>query len=233
LRTTGSVGPVRWPPRIDRPALPPALRLPIGVIAVLAGVVVVVLAVFYAGDTVAGPADRGIRNMILAVFPEPERAALVIDRFGAPLTVLVLAGALAVVCSALGRHRLAVVAVAGPGLTGAVTTGLKPLVARTIHEGFLAYPSGHTGAVTALALVAMLLVVDALGTGPLTGTLLVVGGAAAAGGTMSVAQIALYAHYATDTLGGFCAAVAVVPAAALLADTVAPPHRRPASSDRP
>jgi membrane-associated phospholipid phosphatase len=64
----------------------------------------------------------------------------------------------------------------------------------------------------------MLLLVDLLWTGKLPGVLLVLGGVVAAGVAMALSQIALNAHYPTDTVGGFCAALAVVPATAWLVD---------------
>lgn len=62
--------------------------------------------------------------------------------------------------------------------------------------------------------------------------LLILAGAGAAGATMTWSQVAIGAHYPTDTVGGFCTAVAVVPATALLVDWfrarrhgTADPHR--------
>jgi len=72
-----------------------------------------------------------------------------------------------------------------------------------------------------LALVAALLVVDRLRAGRLPGLLIVLTGAGAAGAAMGWSQVVLDVHYLTDTLGGFCTAVAVVPATALLVDRLA------------
>lgn len=200
------------------PALPPALRRPIGIIAVLAAAVCAVLAAHYSGDIAAGWLDRWAQTAVEGLLPQPGSGALLIDLVGEPLVTTVLAGFLAAACLALGRHRLAVVTIAGSGLTGVVTTVLKPVIDRTIHGSNLSYPSGHTAAATVLALVVTLLAVDLLRVGRLPGMLLILAGAGAAGATMSWSQIAMGAHYPTDTIGGFCTAMAVVPATALLVD---------------
>jgi undecaprenyl-diphosphatase len=115
-------------------------------------------------------------------------------------------------------------AVGGPAVSVIVTTGMKPLVGRTINDGFLSFPSGHTAAMTAFALVIMLVVVRNRSTGAGLALLAVVVVPAAA--LMAWAQVLLNAHYPTDTLGGFCTALAVVPAVAWTIDRVADrPHR--------
>ncbi|MQA14188.1 MAG: phosphatase PAP2 family protein [Pseudonocardiaceae bacterium] len=214
----------------EPPALPPALRRPIGTTAALAAVVVVVLAVRYSGDVAASSLDNWARGAVDRLLPQPGPAALLVDVVGAPLVTLALVGLLAAVCLALGRRRLAVVAVASVVLTGAATTLLKPVIGRTIHGGYLSYPSGHTAAATLLALVVALLAVDLLRVGGLPGVLVIVAAAGAAGATMAWSQVALGAHYPTDTIGGFGTAMAVVPATALAIDRLAGRRRGPRRS---
>jgi membrane-associated phospholipid phosphatase len=200
------------------PALPPALRRPIWIMAVLAALVVAVLAAHYSGETAAGRLDSWAQTAVASLLPHPGPGTLLIDLLGEPLVTAVLAALLAAACLVLGRRRLAVVTVVGSGLTGVATTVLKPVIGRTIHGSHLSYPSGHTAAATVLALVLTLLAVDLLRAGRLPGVLLILTGAGAAGATMTWSQVAIGAHYATDTLGGFCTAIAVVPATALLVD---------------
>lgn len=212
------------------PALPPTLRWPVGIMAVLATAVGAVLAAHYTGGIAAGWLDRWAQTAIKSLLPQPGPAALLIDLVGEPLVTVVLAGLLVAACLALGRRRLAVVAVAGPGLTGVATTVLKPVIGRTIHGSYFSYPSGHTAAATVLALVVTLLAVDLLRAPRLPGVLLILAGAGAAGAMMAWSQVALGAHYPTDTIGGFCTAMTVVPATALLVDwfargdTASPAH---------
>jgi membrane-associated phospholipid phosphatase len=200
------------------PALPQVLRGPLGIMAVLSAGVGAVLAAHYSGDIAAGRLDRWAQTEVESLLPRPGPGALLIDHVGAPLVTAVLAGLLAAACLVLGRRRLAVVAVAGPGLTGVVTTVLKPVIDRTIHGSYLSYPSGHTAAATVLALVVTLLAVDLLRAGRLPGVLLILAGAGAAGAMMAWSQVDLHAHYPTDTIGGFCTAMSVVPTTALLVD---------------
>lgn len=210
---------------VGRPALPPGLRRPIGIMAVIAALVSAVLAARYSGHIAAGWLDRSAQTAVGRLLPQPGLAALLINIVGEPFVAAVLAGLLAAACLALGRRRLAVVAVAGPGLTGVVTTVLKPVIGRTIHGSNLSYPSGHTAAATVLALVVTLLAVDLLQAGRLPGMLLILAGAGAAGATMAWSQVAEGAHYPTDTIGGFCTAMAVVPATAMLVDWFATRRR--------
>ncbi len=117
-------------------ALPLALRRPIGTAAILAALVVAVLAVQYSGDIAAGWVDRSAQTAVESLLPQPGRAALLIDLVGAPLVAVVLAGLLAAACLALGRRCLAVVTIAGLGVSGVATTALKPAIDRTIHGGY-------------------------------------------------------------------------------------------------
>ena len=109
----------------------------------------------------------------------------------------------------------------GVVVTVAVTTVLKPLVGRKIHGEFLSYPSGHTALATALALVIGLVLADRLGFGRVAAVVLVLGLAWSPRMAMGWAEVALGAHYPTDAAGGFCAALAAVPATGWVVDRVA------------
>ena len=201
--------------------MPPGLRLPVGILALVCGLTVILLGFRYAGEATPSGPDVWVQNAIDSLVPEPGGVALFIDFLGEPVGLTILIVVLSAVCLTLGRRALAVLAVAGTLLTAAATTVLKPLVGRTIHGGFLAYPSGHTATATALGFVLMLLIVSLIRVGTLLGVVLVVSGASLAGAIMAVAQTALLAHYPTDTLGGYCTAMVVVPATAWVIDRFA------------
>ncbi|WFB10987.1 phosphatase PAP2 family protein [Streptomyces sp. LX-29] len=209
-----------------RPApavLPPALRAWLGLTAALATLVVVALGVLYAGHSQPGRVDRWIIQPTAdSVRPPWRRVALATDFLGEPAGAAALVVAAVMGCLLLRRPRAAVLVVAGAALAVGTTTLLKPLVGRTIHgDDNLSYPSGHTAFVTALALAVALIATGRLGLGRTAGTLLVLAAALVAGGAMGWAQVALGAHYPTDVLGGWCTALAVVPATAWLVDLTA------------
>ncbi|MFE2602741.1 phosphatase PAP2 family protein [Streptomyces mirabilis] len=201
--------------------LPPSLRGWLGPIAALAALVVVVLGVLYADDSKPGMVDARISAALDGVGPSWRHVALALDFLGEPVGAATLVVALVTGCLLLRRPRAAVLLVAGVGMSVGTATLLKSLVGRTIHDGSLSYPSGHTAFLTALALVVALPATGRLGLGRTAGTLLVLAAALVAGAAMGWAQVALGAHYPTDVLGGWCTALAVTPATAWLVDRMA------------
>jgi undecaprenyl-diphosphatase len=203
--------------------LPPGLRAPAAAVSVLALLVFGVFAARYADDSSAGRLDRHLQRLVAS----SDRGMSLPDALivlGNPASVVVLAVLLAALALALGHRRLAVLAIVGPGLTGVATTTLKPIIGRTI-EGGLAYPSGHTGGATALGVVAALLLITVLRPAAGTSALLLSAGALVSGGAMALALVSNGIHYATDTVGGFCVAVAVVLTSALVIERL--PRRLP------
>lgn len=202
-------------------ALPVALRGPLAMSAGLATAVLVALGILHFHESGLTGIDAAVLPAIDGVQPPWRYVALVFDFGGEPLGSVILVALIAGVCFLAHRVRTAVLTVLGVVATVVVTTVLKPIVGRTIHGEFLSYPSGHTALATALATVIALLLVDRLGLGRAAAMPLVLGLALLAGLAMGWAEVALGAHYPTDALGGFCAALAVVPATAWLVDRVA------------
>jgi undecaprenyl-diphosphatase len=203
--------------------LPPALRVSLGLVAALAALVVVVLGVLFAGHSEPGRVDRWIIQPTADSVGPPWRSlALATDFLGEPVGAATLVVATVTGCLLLRCRRAAVLVVVGTGVTVGTTTLLKSVVGRTIHgDANLSYPSGHTAFLTAFALTVALLATRRLGLGRTAGTALVLAAALVAGTAMGWAQVALGAHYPTDVLGGWCTALAVVPATAWLVDQVA------------
>ncbi|MFC7303428.1 phosphatase PAP2 family protein [Streptomyces monticola] len=209
-----------------RPApavLPPSLRLYLGLTAALAALVVGALGARYAGHGEPGRVDGWFVDPTAdSVRPPWRHAALATDFLGETGGAAILLAAAVMGCLLLRLRRGAVLMVAATVLTVVTSTVLKLVVGRTIHGATnLSYPSGHTAFLTAFALVVALLAAGRLGLGRTAGTLLVLGAALVAGAAMGWAQVALGAHYPTDVLGGWCTALAVVPATAWLIDRMA------------
>ncbi|WP_345576748.1 phosphatase PAP2 family protein [Streptomyces prasinosporus] len=204
-----------------RAVLPPPLRAWLGPIAVLGASVAVVLGLLFAGDGGPGTVDARIGASVDGTGAWWRDVALATDFLGEPVGAATLVAAAGAGCLLLRRPRAAVLVVAGTGASVATTKLLKPLVGRTIHDGSLSYPSGHTAFLTAFALVVALLAAGRPGLGRTAGTSLVLAAALVAGAAMGWAQVALGAHYPTDVLGGWCTALAVTPATAWLVDRTA------------
>ncbi|MEV6620132.1 phosphatase PAP2 family protein [Amycolatopsis sp. NPDC051106] len=202
-------------------AVPAALRAPLAMTAALATAVLVALGILHFHDSGLTGIDAAVLPSIDGVRPPWRYVALVIDFGGEPVGATILVAVLALVCFLAQRIRAAVLTVLGVAVTVAVTTSLKPIIGRTIHGEFLSYPSGHTALATALAVVIALLVADRLGLGRAPAVVLVLGLALVAGVAMGWAEVALGAHYPTDAVGGFCAALAAVPATAWVVDRAA------------
>jgi undecaprenyl-diphosphatase len=195
--------------------LDPKLLRALGMVALTATLVLITLGTLYFAGGTLGPFD-GHAEPLTGPRPPWHDVAVVIDFCGEPLGSTILTAAASAACLMARRVRLAVLTVAGVALTVTTTTLLKPLVGRTIHDVYLSFPSGHTAFATALALVLALLTIDILRLGARGTTLVLLATVAPAGTAMGWTEVVLSAHYPTDTLGGFCTALAVVPATAWL-----------------
>jgi membrane-associated phospholipid phosphatase len=207
------------------PTLAPTLRGS----AAIGALLLVVPALVFAGDTGPSRIDRWVQHLVDGPAAGAWDLAHGLDWLGEPVGRTVMVLAVAALCLVAKRPALAATAVLGIAAISVLTTILKPIVDRRIHDGFLSYPSGHTAVVTAAAMVVGLLLADLLHAGAVTGTAIVLATAVLGGGLMGGAQIALSAHYPTDALGGFGCALLVVPLTAAVIDrlvrTVRPaPH---------
>lgn len=211
--------PVEPVPSVGQATVPPALRGPVTVAIVVAAAVVVVLSVRYAGGTTPRWLDVRIDSLVELV-PGHPRAWSALLELGNPLVAVAAPTVLAASAYVCGRRRLALLAVLGPGLTGAAVFLLKPLVGRTLRGDF-AFPSGQTAAATACGLVAGLLLISVLRVDRWAAGLYLGLAVVASGGTTALALIIRHWHYSTDTVGGLCTGIAVVLGTALCCDRVA------------
>ncbi|EME60404.1 phosphatase PAP2 family protein [Amycolatopsis decaplanina] len=193
------------------PALPPRARIPLWTLGVLGFVVALALGLRYAGTSHTAGLDALVLPVVDRVEGPLWYLAAAIDFTGEPVGAVMVIALFGWLCLRHRRPRTAILLVAASGVTVALTTGLKPLTGRLIHGEFLSYPSGHTAFAVTVATVVGLLVIDVRGLGPLGGASVLAGLVAFAGLAMGWAEVALGAHYPTDTFGGFGVAVAVVP----------------------
>lgn len=185
----------------------------------LAALVVIALGVAFAGMSGGGAFDRWLQPWLTSSTTAWHPLALTIDFCGEPVGLAVLVVVLTGLSLWLRRPRMAVLVLVGTGLAITATTVIKPFAGRTIHETFLSYPSGHTASATALSMAAVFLVWHRLR--PAAAFALLMGVALVVGAAAAWAQAGLVAHYPTDTIGGWCTALAVVPATAWLIDRAA------------
>ncbi|MFD6066010.1 MULTISPECIES: phosphatase PAP2 family protein [Amycolatopsis] len=193
------------------PAVPPRARIPLWTLAAFGLVVALVLGLRYAGTSHTAGLDAFVLPAVDRVEGPLWYVATAIDFAGEPVGAIVVMALFGWVSVRHRRPRIAILMVAASGVTVALTTGLKPLVGRLIHGEFLSYPSGHTAFAVTVATVVGLLVIDVRGLGAGGAALVLVGLIVSAGLAMGWAEVALGAHYPTDTFGGFGVAVAVVP----------------------
>jgi lipopolysaccharide/colanic/teichoic acid biosynthesis glycosyltransferase/O-antigen/teichoic acid export membrane protein/membrane-associated phospholipid phosphatase len=198
-------------------SVPRTLRVPVLVVSGIGALGLLLLATRYRGGSGPGLLDAALAGVLRSAIGG-RQAVLEVIRLGDPVPVALIATGLAVAALLARRPRLAVLALAGPAVTGVCTTVAKVLVGRRL-AGDLCLPSGHTAAVTSLAVVAAFLVLSrrrrssavmagAVGLGAVTVVAAAIGAALVAAG----------AHYATDTIAGYCAGLAVTLVAARLLD---------------
>lgn len=188
--------------------MPQTLRRPAVVVASAASLVFVGMAVSYVGDGTGTWLDTRIRFLVEEYGPPHLAVTALVVAVGEPIPVIVAAALLAVVNLARRQRLLAVLAVLGPALIAAATAALKVLIGRTI-EGNLAFPSGHTAAVTALGLIGALTYLGGRNESALTAVLVAAAVTITAGSVMAVALILDEIHYPTDTIGGAALGLAV------------------------
>jgi membrane-associated phospholipid phosphatase len=201
-------------------------------------ILVAVLGGLFAHETEADGFDRALDAPVITWFAHRPELAFRLSTPGSALPAVGLSAVLVAACLLTGRLNAAVLAgLAVPVAVGLVEVVLKPLVHRT-YRGILAYPSGHTTAMFALAsTITILLLTPAPSRRAWRARALVSFAACLFGSIVAMAVIGLRWHYATDTIAGAALGIATVCGLALALDrfpatcaTLLPPH---ASAIRP
>jgi membrane-associated phospholipid phosphatase len=191
------------------------MRGPAVAVIVLAITVIAILGMRYADQDMPGRVDRILDAVIRNRLRGGQPITSVLVRLGNPATAAILVAAVAGAAAAARRWSGVLLAIIGT-LTAVTVTELilKPLIGR-LRFGELSFPSGHTTAVAAVAIAAAVLIGSAQWPRSIALRVLaaVVAVAVAVGVAMSL--VAQHVHYLTDTVGGYCVAVATVLAVAL------------------
>lgn len=198
--------------------IPMPLRLPSAVVAVLSAAATFIFGSYVAGTSTASGIDRWLASGALWLLSDVPALSLAIVHIGDLGPMIVMTVLLAALCGLLRRPYHALLSVTAPAVVVTATTLLKPAIGRTF-EGIPAFPSGHTAAVSAFAAVAGLLLVS-LAHGRLAVTVPVAAMVLLSGAAMGSAVVAENWHYPTDAVGGFCTAITLVLALALLLDWI-------------
>jgi membrane-associated phospholipid phosphatase len=199
-----------------------ARRPLVGGVIVLAIAAMVGLGVRYAGARGPGHLDQAIDRRVQHRLNGHPRLLLDLVDLADPATMVLACAALCLVFLLVHRWRLACLVVLAPAIcTGLVDVALKPLFDRRLAGG-LTYPSGHTAAATALALVVIVAVTGPnRPSWPVAYRFLIALVAACGAAAVAAALIGGGYHYATDTVGGLLVAIATVLSVGLLIDAAA------------
>jgi hypothetical protein len=191
---------------------------------IVAGAVVATaaLGLRYAHTRAPGRLDRHLDNEIQHRLAGHSHLLVQLVDVADPGSVIVICALLCALFVLMNRSRLAVLAVLGPALAGGlVDLVLKPLFDRHLDTS-LSFPSGHTAATAALALVVIIAMIGPSRLPwPFVFRWLVAAAATASVAVIAIALVGGGYHYATDTIGGLFVAIACVLSVAILIDAMA------------
>ncbi len=205
-------------PSAYRPLLPQRVRRPAMVVIALAIIVIAVFGMHYADQAMPGHLDRSLDALIRTALHRNQPITRALVSLGNPVQAVILVTAVAGAAAAARRWSGVLLTIVGTITAVAITDLiLKPLIGR-LSYGHLSFPSGHTTVVAAVAFATAILLGGARW--PRSVTLRLVAGVAAVAVAVGVAisLVALRVHYATDTVAGYCVALATVLAVALFLD---------------
>jgi membrane-associated phospholipid phosphatase len=208
----------------DQRLLPCRIRRPAAALAAGCAVVFLALAIRYRGASTGGAFDSRVLHWLQAQNDLPFSVVSRLTALVPPVFFLVVI-VLAIAALALRQWPSAALTVFGPGLSMLVVEVGKSVVGRTL-DGRLAMPSGHTAGVTSVSLIVAILVVDRLRGRVLPAAVLGLAAVSLMAGVIGVLMVLGHFHYATDTIAGYCAAVATTLGVAFAVDAVADPEIR-------
>jgi membrane-associated phospholipid phosphatase len=205
--------------RFGRPLLADAARPWAGAVLAGSAILVAVLGVLFASQTTADRFDHAVDSPVIGWFAGHGDLAFRLASPGTLIPAAALSGVIAVICVLTGRLNGALLAGAAVPVADGLDEGLlKHLVHRT-YLGQLAYPSGHTTAVFAIAAtITIVFLVPPQVPGTRVLRLLATAAAYVVAGIVVISVIAVRWHYFTDTVGGAAVGIGAVCGLALILD---------------
>ena len=205
--------------RYGPPLLDPPARLRAGVLLACCTILVALLGVLFAHQSLPSGLDRAIDAPVITWLAGHPGLALRLAAPGSLLPAAALSAVFVIACLLTGRLNGAVLAAAAVPAAVGLNDGLcKPLVDRT-YLGALTYPSGHTATMFALAAtVAVLLHRPARPDRARMLRMLIPALVCVLGVVVAVGVIGLQWHYVTDTVAGAAVGIGTVCGLALLLD---------------
>jgi PAP2 superfamily len=190
-----------------------------GVLLAGCAILVAVLGVLFAHQDTADGLDRAVDAPLVTMFSGHSALADLFAFPGTTIPAVVLSTAMIAGCLLARRISGAVLAsVAVPAAVGLTDGLLKPWVHRSYLDQ-VAYPSGHTASVSALAATAIVLLL-ASGRPPRWLRMLVLAVASVLTVSVVVGVIGMPYHYFTDAVAGAAVGTGTVCALALLLDLI-------------
>jgi membrane-associated phospholipid phosphatase len=189
--------------------------------------IVVALGLLFHGQAGPDAFDQAADASVVTFFAGHHGLLLWLALPGTVIPAIVISAAIAAGCLIARRLNGAVLAVITVPAAAALDDALLKHLFHRTYLGYLAFPSGHTTAATALtATLAVLLLVPPQRTQTRRPRAALVALACAVTVTVATAVVGLRWHYLTDTVAGAAVGIAVVMALALVLDVTRRPGRR-------
>ena len=221
---------------LGRPLLGDTRRAWAGLALAACVIVTVVLGLLFNGQTGPDGFDNAVDSPVVAFFGGHRTLLFWLAVPGTLVPAIAISAAIAVGCLIARRLNGAVLAVTAVPVAAGLNDGLLKHLFHRTYLGQIAFPSGHTAAVTALtATLAVLLLVPPQQAGTRRFRVALVAMACVITAIVAIGVIGLGWHYFTDTVAGAAVGLGTVCALALLLDLgwLRFPSRRAAAGTRP
>ncbi|MGB6161010.1 MAG: phosphatase PAP2 family protein [Pseudonocardiaceae bacterium] len=209
-------------PSAHRPLLTQRVRRPAVVVMVLTIIVLAMLAIRYADQDMPGHLDRSVDALVRQHLRPDQPIAWALVSLGNPAHATMLIAAVAGAAAVARRWSGVLLTIVSSVIAITITELiLKPIVGR-LRFGHLSFPSGHTTVVTTIAFATAILIGGARWPRSIAVRIAASLAPVAVAAGVAISLVAQDIHYATDTVAGYCVALATVLAVALFLDYLGP-----------